>query len=444
MHALSPRPVSRRPAAALLALTLLCGLCGAGRLAAQSPAELGPGAPRWGGPAVPPVSPPVATPPGALVPAAAFAATPAPPPRHKHPAPLGAGAAFAPSGELWMVGLDAQSRLAVQTSADEGRSWSLPRRLDLGGDTLSADGENRPKIAFGPGGQVVVSYTEPLSRPYSGRIRMLRSSDGGRSFSAPLTVHADRQLITHRFESIAFDARGRLHTVWIDKRDLEAAGKASGYRGAAVYRNVSEDGGASFGPDIKLADHSCECCRIALAPTPEGGMAAMWRHVFAPNQRDHAFARLDGPAAPEPVRASLDRWALDACPHHGPGLAPAAGGGYHAVWFGERDGVAAVRYGRLDAEGRPQGEVRALPDPYAEHADVVSAAEQVAIVWRSFDGQRTALRAWLSGDGGRRFTLRELATSPGETDHPRLLSRGGRLYALWRTTSGVQLEILVP
>ena len=71
-------------------------------------------------------------------------------------------------------------------------------------------------------------------------------------------------------------------------------------------------------------------------------------------------------------------------------------------------------------------------------------AEQVAIVWRSFDGQRTALRAWLSGDGGRRFTLRELATSPGENDHPRLLSRGGRLYALWRTTSGVQLEILVP
>jgi hypothetical protein len=409
--------------AAVVTAVAFSGLCGAAVLDTPTPTVSGDVARKAG---------------------AAPDAAPAPPHRHKRSAPLAVGAAFAPTGELWLVGLDAESQLFVQTSRDEGRSWSARRGLDRGSDALSADGENRPKIAFGPGGQVVVSYTEPLSRPYSGRIRLLRSSDGGQSFSAPVTVHADRQLITHRFESIAFDARGVLHTVWIDKRDLEAAGKGSGYRGAAVYRNESSDGGVSFGPDLKLADHACECCRIALAPAPAGGMAAMWRHVFEPNQRDHAFALLDGPPRPEPVRASHDRWALDACPHHGPGLAPAAGGGYHAVWFGERAGVAAVRFGRLGTDGRPQGLVRALPDARAEHADVVSAGEQVAVVWRSFDGQATALRAWLSGDGGATFTLRELASSTEENDHPRLLTRGGRLYALWRTTSGVQLEILTP
>ena len=133
--------------------------------------------------------------------------------------------------------------------------------------------------------------------------RMLRSSDGGQTFSAPFTVHQDRQVITHRFESIAFDASGALHVLWIDKRDVEAmrvarpqgASKGGGhtdYRGAAVYRVVSVDGGRSFSPDTRLFDHSCECCRIALAPTPEGGLAALWRHVFDPNERDHAFTRL--------------------------------------------------------------------------------------------------------------------------------------------------------
>ena len=76
------------------------------------------------------------------------------------------------------------------------------------------------------------------------------------------------RVITHRFESLALDAQGALHTVWIDKRDLEAAprvGNKLAYRGAAIYRNVSLDGGATFGPDTKVADHSCECCRIALA-----------------------------------------------------------------------------------------------------------------------------------------------------------------------------------
>lgn len=350
-------------------------------------------------------------------------------------AALGTGAAFSPSGELWITGLDPQGRLFLQSSPDAGASWSPPKPLDIGEDRISADGENRPKLAFGPAGLVVISYTKPLSKPYTGEIRLLRSTDGGRSFAAPVTVHANRQLITHRFESIAFDAHGVLHTVWIDKRDLEGSkAKAVPYRGAALYRNESKDGGASFGPDLKLADHSCECCRIALSPTPEGGIAALWRHVFEPNQRDHAFARLAGDA-PLLQRATLDRWAVDGCPHHGPSLVPAEDqtGGYHAVWFGLRGAESAVRYGRLDAEGRPIGEVRALPDAGAEHADLMAAGEQLAIVWRSFDGHSNRLRAWVSLDAGRSFKLQELASSPLDNDHPRLLRHQTTIYALWRT-----------
>jgi hypothetical protein len=362
------------------------------------------------------------------------------------PPALGSGVAFGPDGRLWWTGLDGEGRLFLRASADEGRSWSEPQILPTGNERISADGENRPKIAFSPTAAqtFVISYTQPLAKPYTGAIRLLRSTDGGRSFAAPITVHQDRQVITHRFESIGFDAQGRLHAVWIDKRDLEAA-KAAGrkdYRGAAIYRNVSSDGGATFGPDVKVADHSCECCRIALAPTPDGGLAALWRHVFAPNQRDHAFARLDGSAAAEPVRASLDRWAIDACPHHGPGLAPATDGGWHAVWFGQRNGAMAVRYGRLAADGRPAGEARVLPDEAAEHADVASAGERVVIVWRSFDGRQTRLRAWTSEDGGQRFTLQELGATALPNDHPRLLQRGGRFLVFWRSSEGARVETL--
>lgn len=366
--------------------------------------------------------------------------------------PLAIGAAFSPAGELWIVGLDAQQHLFVQTSADAGRNWSAPRSLDIGSDKVSADGENRPKLAFGPKGYAVISYTEPLDKPYTGRIRMLRSSDGGQTFSPPFTVHRDRQVITHRFESIAFDARGLLHTLWIDKRDLEAQVKAeavaasapgkarSSYRGAAIYRNESSDGGQTFGPDIKLADHSCECCRIALAASPDGGVAAMWRHVFAPNERDHAFALLNAPRSDPPMRASFDHWAIDACPHHGPGLAPAAAGGYHAVWFGVRAGVAGVRYGQLNADGSVRGQARLLPDEGAEHAAVQSAGATVVIAWRSFDGQLTHWRAWVSSDAGNSFAMKDLGTSADDNDHPLLLKRGEQIFALWRTTQGVRVE----
>jgi hypothetical protein len=147
------------------------------------------------------------------------------------------------------------------------------------------------------------------------------------------------------------------------------------------------------------------------------------------------------------VRATYDEWAIDACPHHGPGLAAAADGGFHAVWFGIRKqggkDEAAVRYGRLKADGSPILEsVRALPDERAEHADVLAWGSHVAVVWRSVDGARTTLKAWLSGDGGQTFRLHTLGKITGDNDHPRLAQQGARMVAVWRNANEVQVHEL--
>ena len=365
----------------------------------------------------------------------------------KKRAGLAISAAFAPDGALWIVGLNEQGHLFVQQSTDEGARWNAPRVLDTAQDVVAAEGENRPKLAFGPNGWVVISYTQPLSKPYTGEIRMLRSTDAGANFSPPFTVHQDRQLITHRFESIAFDASGTLHTFWIDKRDVEAAARAgnkAAYAGAAVYHNVSLDGGRTFGADTKLADHTCECCRIALSTDAGGGLAAMWRHVFEGDIRDHAVARIAarGTSAGPAVRASFDDWKIDACPHHGPGLAAAASDGFHAVWFGVRNDEPAVRYARLDADGKPRGDVRVIPDEAAEHADVQSAGSNVAVVWRSFNGKKTRYAAWVSHDDGKSFAQRELGATGDDGDNPILVRKGQQIFALWRTRKEVRVERL--
>ena len=364
---------------------------------------------------------------------------------HGPRAQLATGVAFAPDGSLWMVGMDAKQQLYTAQSADLA-SWSAPHILDSAGDPISADGENRPKLAFGPKGQVVISYTRPLEKPYTGWIRMLRSTDGGTTFSPPFTVHHDTQEITHRFESIAFDASGALHTVWIDKRDILAVGKS--YVGAAIYQNVSRDGGLTFSPDTKVADHSCECCRIALAQGPDGQLRGLWRHVFGTSTRDHAFANLSDAAPNGFKRATFDEWQIQACPHQGPGLALAGTSphaGYHAVWFSIRKekgvDVAAVRYGRLAEDGQPVAStLRALPDPQAEHADVVAIGDKVAIVWRSFQGHETSLKAWLSRDGGKTFEQRLLARALSNNDHPRLIASDSRMVVVWRTEEKAEIH----
>lgn len=396
---------------------------------------------------------PSARPVAATAVAAASAASATQPALRKPRPQLGSAAALAPDGALWLVGLNAQGKLFVQSApaplGEAPPQWGAPRVLDTAGDTISADGENRPKLLFGPKATVLIAYTQPLSKPNTGNVRLLRSVDAGQIFAAPVTVHADRQVITHRFESLGFDAQGVLHTVWIDKRDLEAApkvGNKSSYRGAAIYRNMSRDGGATFGPDIKLADHSCECCRIAVAPGTDGVLRAMWRHVFEPNVRDHAFAALGTtPIAPASiVRATFDDWRVDGCPHHGPGLAQ-AGEGFHAVWFGIRqqgdEQGAGVRYARLQPDGSPRLDtVRRLPDERAEHADVMADGPRVAVVWRSIDGMTSTLKAWLSTDGGQTFRVQTLGQASGDNDFPRLVQQGPRMAVVWRTTNEVQVH----
>ena len=268
-----------------------------------------------------------------------------------------------------------------------------------------------------------------------GRCATLASSvDGGRTFSAPVTVHQDQQPITHRFDAVAVSRTGQIFVPWIDRRDAVAA-KVRGdadYRGAAVYYAVSDDRGGSFRGDFKVEDHSCECCRIALRPRDDGAVDALWRHVFEPNLRDHALAvlRPDGTVT-DLRRATFDDWRVDACPHHGPSLAADGGGTLHAVWFDQPSDEAGVFYGRL-AEGRVEGQ-RRIGGAAAAHADIAADGDRVVIAWKEFDGSATRLRALISDDRGGTWNELDLGRTADASGQPQLLRVGSHFVVFWNT-----------
>lgn len=356
---------------------------------------------------------------------------------------LGSSAAVDPQGRLWIAAKETAAEgqfVTVQMSLDEGKTWSAPVRVQPKPEPVSAEGENRPKLAFGPKGEMLITWTRPLAKPYTGEIRLVRSPDGGKRFLPPITVHANRDVITHRFDSLIVDRAGRIYVAWIDKRDLEAAkAKKAKYRAAAIYYAVSDDGGASFKGDHKIADHSCECCRIALALDPQGRVVALWRHVFEPNVRDHATVVLpsDGKAGPI-QRATFEDWKVDACPHHGPALAFDAAGRRHQVWFNVAGEDGGVFYAAGDP-GAPLGKPVALGSAQAAHADVAVHGERVVLAWKQFDGKATAIRARLSADRGKTWKEVELARTPGHSDQPRLVTTNSGILLVWRTQDGVQV-----
>lgn len=336
-------------------------------------------------------------------------------------------------------------RVVFQVSAGPGAAWSAPVAVSPEGERVAADGDARPKQAIAADGTIHVSWTRPLGKPYTGEIRHARSLDGGASFQAAQTVHADRQEITHRFDALAVTPGGQVVVAWIDKRDQEIA-KAAGqpYRGAAVYFAVSDDRGQTFRGDYKLAEHSCECCRIALLPQTDGSLLAMWRHVFEPNIRDHAIARFWPDGRSEALRrVSFDDWRIDACPHHGPSLTQDGEGGLHAVWFAD----GAVRYGELSKTGAaspPPALARRIGGAAAEHADLLAAGRDLVIAWREFDGKTMWLKAMRSADGGASWREFTLASSAGPTGQPQVVQHRGGFHVFWHGRDEALRVLTVP
>lgn len=348
---------------------------------------------------------------------------------------LAVSAAFDPDGRLWIASIR-DRHLFVSRSDDKGKTFSAPVRVTSGPEYIAGDGENRPKIVAAGGGRIYVSYTQSLDAPMTGHVRFSRSLDGGKTFSAPVTVNDDRQVISHRFEALGVNGRGEIHLAWLDKRDLHAA-RAEGepYAGAAVYRAVSRDGGKSFA-NSKVLDHSCECCRVAMAIDRDGVPVIAWRHVYDGNIRDHALARLDGTSAP--MRASHDQWRVEACPHHGPALAIDDKGAYHFAWFSNAPQRAGLFYARSTDQGRSFSKPMAFGDEARApaHPAVLAIGSRVFLAWKEFDGEKMTIRVRRSTDGGASWSApATAAVTAGASDHPFLLSDRGAVYLSWSTAA---------
>lgn len=349
---------------------------------------------------------------------------------------LAVGVAADASGRLWRAQVE-NGQVRISRSDDAGKTFTPAVAVNREPERIAADGENRPKLAFGKNGELYVSWTRSLDQPYSGHVRFARSLDDGRSFSPPITVNDNTEIISHRFDSLLVDGRGRVWLTWLDKRDASAAKqRGQAYTGAAVYYAVSDDQGASFTPNRRLAEHSCECCRIALARDIDGTPVAFWRHVFDPNIRDHALARLDDTAALR--RVSHEQWAVDACPHHGPALSISADGVMHLTWYSGAEKLRGLYYAFSRDRGQTFSAPLAFgnPDAQAGHPQVLALGTRVSLVWKEFDGKQTVIRAQQSRDGGHTFAKPvTLATSASASDHPQLVSNGRHVLLSWNSVA---------
>ena len=344
---------------------------------------------------------------------------------------------FTSDGALWLAWAGGGA-ISIARSTDLGASFEPSKEIARHGAFLDTGPDARPQLVSDEKNNVVLAYGFFRDKNWNAQINTARSLDGGQTFSKPEPLSRDAS--SQRFPSLLRDAQGQIFASWIDKRvaaqELKAGKK---HPGGSIAYAWSPDFGKTFLNENIAQPNSCECCRIATSLTPEGLPVILYRAIFDGTVRDHATQNFTSRTQPGTVtRVSVDDWATDSCPHHGPALAIARSGVQHVAWFTQGSVRTGSFYARSTDGGQQYSAPVAIGNPQAMPGRpyLLATPKGLWLTWKEFDGKHTTVLTQYSSNEGVQWSAPKLvAETTGYSDHPLLIQRDGVAYLSWLTAA---------
>lgn len=265
---------------------------------------------------------------------------------------------------------------------------------------------------------VTWSKTHPKmtpDKPFSGELRLSRSSDGGRSFGPSTLVNDDDQVIQHTFDALQVAPDGVLHLAWIDGRE--------GKKEPGTFVARSGDQGRTITRNFKVDDNTCVCCRTSIATSADGTVYVAWRKIFEGNIRETVVSRSTdgGQTFSAPVVVGNDRWVYQACPHRPASLGVDRFGRLYVVWYTEgADETPAIYLAYSDDQGKTfpgKTQLNRSKGTFPDHPQMaVDPQGRVMVIWEEQSPVRREIVMSHSLDRGQSFSQpRKLNEKHGQT-----------------------------
>ncbi len=362
----------------------------------------------------------------------------------------------APMFAVSTTGKQAVAWVSAPNGGSDGRLYvsvagAAPTEVRDSLGPIEVHGESPPKLAYAPNGSLVAVYIVgkevPGQRFPLSALRVVTSSDDGKTWTAPVTVTDGEVFGSHSFHALHAAADGSIYVSWLGKPDTpdDTASKTSkkSKAPAAVAKNTShdmasmpgmagmpgmsdmggmhsasaswitrsKDGGKTWSPRVRVdLGEACPCCRTGLATGKDGTLYMSWRHVFSGSIRDIVVARSNdhGTTWSAPVRVHADDWKFDACPHAGPAIATDDNGTLHVTWWTGKEGSAGVFYaqstdgGKTFAPAIPLGVATYSRPAHVQMA--LASNNRVIVTWDDGTKQIPQVVVRVSHDGGAHFS----------------------------------------
>ena len=329
----------------------------------------------------------------------------------------------------WIEKRGKESSLRFSVLANE--QWSEPVII-ASGKNWFVNWADYPVLATDGNKNLVAHFLEKSdTAKFTYDVKLVSSSDDGKSWSNSKTLNDDGLKAEHGFVSIVPYKEG-FFACWLDGRKTaseESAGGHDGHHGEMTIRAAMLDKNGNKINEWELDGRVCDCCQTSAAITSNGPVV-VYRDRSNDEIRDMSIVRFVNDAWTAPKTIFPDDWKIAGCPVNGP-RADAVGNNLAIAWFSMADkkgqvnlifstdgGATFNKPVRVD-EGKPTGRV-----------DVVMLNEKSAMVSWMEGGSIKAIKVNADGTKGSPLMIAS-SSEKRSSGFPQMTKAGNKIIFAW-------------